>query len=206
MSERLLREFRERAEHLVPMPDLDELQRRGTRLRRVRIAAGAAVVASALAIGGVVVTNSIDDKNAVAPATGGAEDPPAPNGAMYLPPEGATPSTPASGELVASMETRFGAGVYVYADGRLIWKRHHGRSPNRIGSSSASPPKASSWCGPRSCQPGCSTPTGHRPAASSALTSGPTATSRYATVTGSSSLRGHPVKRGSPSSIGSTSG
>ena len=126
-SEWLLREFRERAEHLVPMPDLDELQWRGTRMRRVRIAAGPALVASALAIGGVVVTSSIGDNDAIAPASGGAADTPAPKGAMELPPEGATPSTPASGELVVSMWSRGRTGwdgwVYVYADGRLIWQR-----------------------------------------------------------------------------------
>ena len=59
MSERLMQEFRERAERLIPLPDLDELRRRGAARRRVRLAAGAAVLASALAIGGIVVATTI---------------------------------------------------------------------------------------------------------------------------------------------------
>jgi len=46
-----------------------------------------------------------------------------------LPPEGATPSTPENGELVASMWEHIGAPgsfgngwLYLYADGRLIWQ------------------------------------------------------------------------------------
>jgi hypothetical protein len=76
MSERLLREFRERAEFLVPMPDLHELQREGTQRRRVRIAAGAALVASVLALGGTVVATTIDDENAIGPAHIGPTPPP----------------------------------------------------------------------------------------------------------------------------------
>ncbi len=68
MSERLMQEFRERAERLIPLPDLDELRRRGAARRRVRLAAGAAVLASALAIGGIVVATTIDDENAIGPA------------------------------------------------------------------------------------------------------------------------------------------
>ncbi len=102
----------------------------GPGLRRVRIAAGPALVASALAIGGVVVMSSIGDENANAPARGGAEDSPFQRGARELPPQGATPSTPTSGELVASMWSRGRTGwegwVYLYADGRVIWQR---RSP-----------------------------------------------------------------------------
>jgi len=74
MSDRLLREFRERAESLVPVPDLGELRRRGLRLRRARIAAGAAVPASALAIGGAVATSSITDKDSIGPAQSHAEE------------------------------------------------------------------------------------------------------------------------------------
>lgn len=47
-----------------------------------------------------------------------------------LPPPGATPSSPESGELVASMWEHIGAPgsfgngwIYLYADGRLIWER-----------------------------------------------------------------------------------
>jgi hypothetical protein len=50
-------------------------------------------------------------------------------GFVGLPPEGATPSTPESGQLVAKLvgrsTTRHDLGlVYLYADGRLIWARH----------------------------------------------------------------------------------
>ena len=73
-----------------------------------------------------MVTSSIGD-DAIPPASGGAADTSAPKGAMELPPDGATPSTPASGELVVSMWSRGRTGwdgwVYVYADGRLIWQR-----------------------------------------------------------------------------------
>ena len=74
MPDRLLREFREPAEPLVPLPDLGELQRRGLRLRRVRIAAGAAVLASALAIGGAVATSSINGTDSIGPAQSHAEE------------------------------------------------------------------------------------------------------------------------------------
>ncbi len=40
---------------------------------------------------------------------------------MVLPPEGATPSSPASGELVAWIASPYRGLVHVYADGRLIW-------------------------------------------------------------------------------------
>jgi hypothetical protein len=68
MSERLLKEFRERAELLVPVPDWHELQQRGTARRRVRLAVGAAVLASAMTIGGVVVATTIDDEGSIRPA------------------------------------------------------------------------------------------------------------------------------------------
>ena len=74
----LLREFRERAEHLVPMPDLDELQWRGTRMRRVRIAAGPALVVSRWPSEASWSPSSIGDENAIAPASGGDGDTPSP--------------------------------------------------------------------------------------------------------------------------------
>jgi hypothetical protein len=47
-------------------------------------------------------------------------------GFVGLPPEGATPSTPESGELVLSYfgpePTGRGSGVWLYTDGRLIWR------------------------------------------------------------------------------------
>lgn len=50
-------------------------------------------------------------------------------GFVGLPPNGATPSTPESGRLVASLAGRSTTNenlalVYLYADGRLIWARH----------------------------------------------------------------------------------
>lgn len=71
MSERMLEEFRERAEFLVPVPDLQELQRRATGRMRVRIAAGAALVVSALAVGGTVAALTINDEKAIDPAQSG---------------------------------------------------------------------------------------------------------------------------------------
>lgn len=60
MSERLLKEFRSRAEDLVPVPDFDELERRGMRRRRAHRTVGAAVIVSALAVGGILATTAID--------------------------------------------------------------------------------------------------------------------------------------------------
>jgi hypothetical protein len=56
-------------------------------------------------------------------------------GFVGLPPEGATPSAPESGELVASLWSHirldpvWGTGeLFLYADGRVIWTRRDGRS------------------------------------------------------------------------------
>src|SRR4249920_904897 len=70
MSERLLAEFRDRAERLVAVPDLRELQRRGTQRRRVRVAASAAVLAFVLAIGGALAMSSSHDENTFSPTQG----------------------------------------------------------------------------------------------------------------------------------------
>jgi len=101
MSERLLKEFRERAEFLVPMPDLHELQREGTQRRRVRIAAGAALVASVLALGGTVVATTIDDENAIEPAQIG---PPPSADACELVANGTHGSVPSGCELHAQVD------------------------------------------------------------------------------------------------------
>ena len=59
MSELELREFRTRAEELVDLPDLAELESRGRRLHRRRIALGAGLAAAVLAVaGGLVVQRS----------------------------------------------------------------------------------------------------------------------------------------------------
>ena len=69
MTERqLLKEFQEHAELLVPIPDLHDLQRRGVRRRRIRVAVGAAAVAFTLAVGGTLVANVVDQRLAIEPA------------------------------------------------------------------------------------------------------------------------------------------
>lgn len=69
MTERLLlKEFQEHAELLVPIPDLHDLQRRGVRRRRILVAVGAAAVASALAVGGTLVANVVDQRLTIEPA------------------------------------------------------------------------------------------------------------------------------------------
>jgi len=51
-------------------------------------------------------------------------------GFIGMPPEGAEPSTPLTGDLVLSLDTTVSYGgsfkttMYVYADGRMIWERH----------------------------------------------------------------------------------
>ena len=75
MSDRMLREFRQRAEGLVSVPDLGELHKRGARLRRVRFAAAAvAVVVSAVVIGAVMVTGVSGDKEEIRPAPHPSEE------------------------------------------------------------------------------------------------------------------------------------
>lgn len=62
MNELQLREFRTRAEELVDLPDLAELESRGRRLRQRRMALGAGVAAAVLAVtGGLVAANQRDD-------------------------------------------------------------------------------------------------------------------------------------------------
>lgn len=83
-------------------------------------------------------------------------------GLAGLPPEGATPSTPETGQLVASMWEHiraigsFGNGwLYLYADGRLIWER---LDPNPTGGwlEQRLTPKGSRSSGPKSSTRGCS--------------------------------------------------
>jgi hypothetical protein len=62
MNELQLREFRTRAEELVDLPDLAELESRGRRLRQRRVALGAGLAAAVLAVtGGLVAANQRDD-------------------------------------------------------------------------------------------------------------------------------------------------
>ncbi|MGZ8582531.1 MAG: TolB family protein [Actinomycetota bacterium] len=83
-------------------------------------------------------------------------------GFVDLPLDGATPSTPESGELVLSF---YGSAegiprskVFVYTDGRLIWQQEADlpsvrTSARPASSNNASRPRASSCCGPRSPRP-----------------------------------------------------
>ena len=62
MSDLELREFRTHAEELVDLPDLAELESRGRRLHRRRIALGAGLAAAVLAVtGGLVAATQRDD-------------------------------------------------------------------------------------------------------------------------------------------------
>lgn len=63
MNELQLREFRTRAEELVDLPDLAELESRGRRMHRRRIALGAGLAAVVLAVVGGIVINQRDDGN-----------------------------------------------------------------------------------------------------------------------------------------------
>ena len=61
MSDLELREFRAHAEELVDLPDLAELESRGRRLHRRRIALGAGLAAAVLAVAGGLVITQRDD-------------------------------------------------------------------------------------------------------------------------------------------------
>jgi hypothetical protein len=63
-----------------------------------------------------------------------------------VPPEGAVPSTPEEGRLVARYSAIHVGEVFVYADGRVIWLPDGGWPILNSGSH----PRASSSCGPRS--------------------------------------------------------
>ncbi len=62
MNELQLREFRTHAEELVDLPDLAELESRGRRMHRRRVALGAGLAAAVLAVtGGLVAATQRDD-------------------------------------------------------------------------------------------------------------------------------------------------
>ena len=63
MSELELREFGARAEELVPLPDLTEIERRGHDLHRRRVAVVAAVAACVLAVAGLVTLRDDSSKS-----------------------------------------------------------------------------------------------------------------------------------------------
>lgn len=131
----------------APEPTFDGFLRRRHRKRRNRrITAGVAGVAVVVALVWTVSPGVTSDR------VGTADDPASTTvppdvasttvpadaervGFVGLPPEGATPSAPESGELVASLWSHirldpvWGTGeLYLYADGRVIWTRRDGRS------------------------------------------------------------------------------
>jgi hypothetical protein len=101
------------------------LRRRNRKRRNQRIAAG--VVGIAVFIGAVVIVASSPFDRTDNPAATGVTAPRStPVGFIGIPPEGTTPSSPAQGELVISA---WGTApdvprtvVFVYADGRVIWR------------------------------------------------------------------------------------
>lgn len=121
----------ERFERLfdAPEPSFERFVRRRDRKRRnQRIAAGVVGIAVFVAAIWVVTSGPFDQSQTPAvpgPETGPTETGPsvAPDadaeGINGLPPEGATPSTPESGELVVEHKY-FNNQVWVYADGRVI--------------------------------------------------------------------------------------
>jgi hypothetical protein len=100
----------------------DVARRRDRKRRNKRIAAGVVGIAVFVAAVWIVTSGLSFDRTQTPVAPGGAQTGPsfAPNpdaeSSNALPPEGARPSTPESGELVLQL----GSNVWVYADGRLI--------------------------------------------------------------------------------------
>jgi hypothetical protein len=103
------------------------LRRRDRKRRNQRIAAGVVGIAVFVAAIWIVTSGGVFDRSETSVVPGGdvtgpaetgpsiAPDPDA-EGLNGLPPEGATPSMPESGELVVELNGR----VWVYADGRVI--------------------------------------------------------------------------------------
>jgi hypothetical protein len=130
--ERELREtMREQASRLVRAPLATRALIRRARLRRAGTVAVAGAMLTAVTIGGVTLGRSFPVGGTIEPAdrpqtpsTAG----PARVGFIGLPPEGATPSSPISSELVLHYFGEDPAGwgksnAWVYADGRLIVER-----------------------------------------------------------------------------------
>jgi hypothetical protein len=150
------RDLLERAlRHFEPEPGLtDRVYRRRDRKRRnQRIAAGVVGIAVFVAAVGLVTTFGSSDRTQPG-ASGGAVTGPTQTGPaetgptvdpdtgwwldagtpeLNLPPEGAVPSTPEEGVLVAKYRGFLpSSGVYVYADGRVISWLIHSAPPDRI--------------------------------------------------------------------------
>ena len=133
---------------MPPADGFERMLRRGDRKRRnQRVAAGLVGIAVFVAAIWIVTSGAPLDRSRTPASTGPTEltgqtgPPPHPIGVglLGLPPEGATPSAPESGELVLGLgfgHTDGDAGRFslrVYADGRLIWQRLGDRpgGPNR---------------------------------------------------------------------------
>ena len=131
---------RRAAEQLTPPgPPFERLLRRRDRKRRSqRITAGVVGVAVFVAAVWIVTTGGPFDRTQTPGAPGGAVTGPTETGPAVaadgpglvgLAPEGATPSSPITGELVLSAFFGHSGGdpgrfhFNVYADGRLIWQR-----------------------------------------------------------------------------------
>src|SRR3990170_2001438 len=120
-----------------PDQAFERLARRRDRKRRnQRIAAGAVGMGVFLAAVWIVTTGGPFDRTQTPGASGppvatGPTVAPRPAGVGFigLPPEGSTPSTPKSGELVLSLWGRSTTDqgplfrAWVYADGRMIWDK-----------------------------------------------------------------------------------
>lgn len=124
----------DRAVSRVPLPagGVEQLTRLRDRKRRnQRITAGVVGIAVFAAAVWIVTTGGPIDRTQTPAATGptGPSEVADPVGLIGLPPEGAKPSTPETGELVLSFMFGHTSGdpgrfnVNVYADGRLIWQR-----------------------------------------------------------------------------------
>ena len=119
---------RKQTELHTPAGSFERLvQRRDRKRRNQRIAAGVVGIAVFVAAVWIVTTVGSFDRTQTPAVPGGSETGPTETGPSVapdpdaesingLPPEGATPSTPESGELVVELANR----VWVYADGRVI--------------------------------------------------------------------------------------
>lgn len=127
-------ELLERVGDRFPFPGqaFERLERRRLRLQRNRrIAAGVVGIAVFVAAIWVVTSGQISDRGSTpggqGPTTAPSVD--APIGIVGLPPEDATPSAPARGELLVGFLFGHSGGdpgrfsLHLYADGRVIWQR-----------------------------------------------------------------------------------
>jgi hypothetical protein len=121
--------FRAATHDLSPEPGLVErVMRRGDRKRRnQRIGAGAIGGVIGLVLVAVVARHAFTDPT---PADEPSPSPVARVGFIGVPPEGAEPSTPVTGELVLEFHhsgrgstSGYDTDLYVYADGRIVWQR-----------------------------------------------------------------------------------